>query len=165
MKPLGKSGYRTLKAFHLFFVSVWSGSWMCLVLLLSLPPGNSGILQILDAERLIHETLVIPSVIGSLITGIIFSGATNWGFFKHRWVTIKYAFNIFPIIGGALIYLPRLREMIDLAQTDLSSVVLNPVFVSDRHVALLFLVLEFVFICGAVYLSVFKPRIGPENRV
>ncbi len=160
---IGKTGYRIVKAFHLFFVSTWLGSWLSLLLLLMMNPGN-GLPQILEAERLIHVAIVIPSVIGSLVTGIIFSGATNWGFFKHRWVIIKYGANIFPIIGGALLFLPRLNRMIDVAKNNPAAALTNPAFVSDRSGAAIFLVIQFVFVCMAIYLSVFKPRIGPQRR-
>ncbi len=164
MKGLSKKGYRTLKAFHLFFVSAWMGSWLCLLLLLLLPVGNAGPAPVLEAETRIHLTIVIPSVIGSLVTGIIFSGTTEWGFFKHRWIIVKYVANVFPIIGGALLYVPRLRAMTAIAAKGLPDVLSHPAYIADRSAAVVFLALEAAFVCGAIYLSVFKPRIGPPQR-
>ena len=162
MSALSRTGYQVVKAFHLFFVSVWLGSWLCLLLLLLVPVGNAGLPPILKAESQIHLTIVIPSVIGSLITGIIFSGATKWGFFKHRWIIIKYVANIFPIVGGALIFVPSLRGMTNIANSS-PGVLANPAYIADRNAAVLFLLIQFVFVCGAIYLSVFKPHIGPKR--
>ncbi len=163
MDQIGKNGRKTLKAFHLFFVSIWAGSWLCLILLLLLSLNNTDLVPILKVENQIHVFVVIPSVIGSLLTGILFSATTNWGFFKHRWIIIKYAANIFPMVGGALIFLPRLRGMIDIANQNLSATFSNPAFNSDKDVAVIFLIIEFAFICLAFYLSVFKPQIGPRK--
>lgn len=163
MVKLGKRGYATLKAIHLFFVSTWLGGWLSLLLILLLALGNTAVIQILETERLIHLVIVVPSVIGSLVTGILFSAKTNWAFFKHNWINIKYAINIFPIVAGALIFLPHLNGMINIAQNNPSAVLSSPVFIYDRNVDLIFLAIQFIFLVVAVYLSVFKPKIGPRE--
>ena len=160
-----KTGIQTLKAFHLLFISIWVGSWLCLLLLLLADLNNAGISQILEKVTLIHSIITSPSVIGSLVTGILFSATTNWGFFKHHWITIKYAINIFPIIGGALIFLPHIRAMIDIAKNNPSDTLSNPTFIYDRNVAIIFLGFEFALFGFALYLSVFKPILGRNKAV
>ncbi len=160
MKKLSPRGYAVLKAFHLFFVSVWLGGGLCLLFILLLSLSNAGVSQILATERLIHQDIVVPAVIGSLITGILFSARTNWAFFKRNWITIKYAINIIPIPTGALIFLPHLRGMIDIAKNNPANALSSPIFIYDRNVDVIFLAVQLALVVVALYLSVFKPRIG-----
>jgi hypothetical protein len=53
--------------------------------------------------------------------------------------------------------------MIDIAKSNPSSALSNPAFIYDKNVALIFLAVQFVLLMVALYLSVFKPKIGPEK--
>ena len=52
--------------------------------------------------KLIDDFVIIPGGVGSLLTGLLYSIFTNWGWFKHKWVTTKWAINFF--FGGDLRY-------------------------------------------------------------
>lgn len=38
----------------------------------------------------IDYAIVIPGAILAVATGIIYGIFTKWGFFKHRWITVKW---------------------------------------------------------------------------
>jgi hypothetical protein len=43
------------------------------------------------------------------LTGLLISGLTPWGFFKHRWVAIKWVLTVFCILFGTFVLGPTVN--------------------------------------------------------
>ena len=54
--------------------------------------------------RLIDDIVVIPGAILTVVTGVIYGMFTNWGFFKHKWIIVKWILGITIIIVGIFVF-------------------------------------------------------------
>ena len=103
MKKLGLKGKSWLKGFHIFFACAWVGAGISM-LLLSLLDGHiqngDELYAVNDSIQLLDYYIIIPAALGSLITGLLISLFTNWGFFKFNWVIFKWVATVAQIIFG-----------------------------------------------------------------
>ena len=99
---------RYLKFAHLFFAALWGGGATTMVLLFCLFHPSTAHEQITFSKILFYIDFIIvgPGAGGCLATGLIYSLYGNWGFFKFRWITLKYVINILFITYGMLVFLP-----------------------------------------------------------
>jgi hypothetical protein len=105
------------------------------------------------AMNTIGESVLVPLALASLLTGLVLSLGTRWGLFRHYWILIKLAINVFAhtvllLYMQTLGYLARLA--LQTASSDLG-VLRDPSPVLHAGVALLLLLV-------ATTLSVYKPR-------
>ena len=63
------------------------------------------------AARLVDDFVVIPGAMGSLLTGLIYSLFTPWGFFKHRWVAVKWLITLYGVLFGTFFLGPWLNSL------------------------------------------------------
>jgi hypothetical protein len=74
--------------------------------------------QTVQAAYLVMEPagwfVLLPLAFASLITGIIQSVGSTWGLFRHHWVLLKLAINVFANIV-LLIYMQTLTTLASLA--------------------------------------------------
>ena len=94
MKLKGKA-LRLLKTIHIFAACCWLGTGVSL-LLLSLgkargwfpPEAFYGV----DAAAHMADQLVLvdTGVLLCVVTGLIYGLFTDWGFFRHRWIAVKW---------------------------------------------------------------------------
>jgi len=91
MKKIGAEGTKWLKIIHIISVTLWFGGIISLLALIS--GINLSVFDEVNATyrsmRIIDEYIIRNGAQGILITSIIYSIWTNWGFFKHRWVAVK----------------------------------------------------------------------------
>ena len=99
---------RYLKFAHLFFAALWGGGATTMVLLFCLFHPSTAHEQITFSKILFYIDFIIvgPGAGGCLATGLIYSLYGNWGFFKFKWITLKYVINILFITYGMLVFLP-----------------------------------------------------------
>jgi hypothetical protein len=101
-----------------------------------------------------YRTVVIPLGLASLVTGLVSSFVTDWGFLRHYWVVVKLLLTT-PAIVLMLAHIQPVRRAARAATTtilsraDLSGLRLQ--LVGEASVALIVLLL-------ATVLSTYKPR-------
>lgn len=112
MKKLSTNGLRTLKVVHLICAILWIGSAVSLNALRYLVPVEDAASMYYLAEVLeaIDMQLLVPGAVGCLLTGIVYGVWTNFGFFKHRWLTVKWMLTIFMILMGTFCMGPLVKE-------------------------------------------------------
>lgn len=162
MKPLGMKGMKTLKVFHLIFVMMWTVGVALMGLLYIRPSASS--LEFLfnqEAAQFVDDVLVIPGAMLAVVTGIIYGLKTKWGFFKYRWITVKWILGIAIILIGTFALHPVSLEVIAEARP-LANV--NETFPIGYFGPKLHIVkyMAFVQAAGLLFLvavSVFKPWI------
>lgn len=103
---------KALKVIHLVCAIAWFGSAISLNLLRLLVEvkdveGMYWMAEILEA---IDMKILVPGAVGCLLTGIVYGVFTNWGFFKHRWLTVKWVLTIFMILFGTFYIGPLVKE-------------------------------------------------------
>jgi hypothetical protein len=112
MPRLGKRGLRVLKAVHLVTACLWTGGSVGLnlmIVLLAGPESGGELFGYDQARKLVDDLVVIPGAIGCLATGLLFALFSNWGFFKHRWLAVKWVLTVFCIAFGTFFLGPRIN--------------------------------------------------------
>lgn len=96
-KPmLRPSGIHWLKSIHLTVSVIWLGAALSMNMLrIAWVPVTNGDLYAVDhAIVLIDHWLIVPAAWAALLTGFLESWLTTWGFFKYRWVTVKWILTV-----------------------------------------------------------------------
>ena len=159
---LKKKGYLILKFIHIILACTWiGGAIAALFLLFSLSDENAP--AFLTAFQVIDLGIIVPSNIGSLITGLLFSLITHWGFTKHRWIIIKYLINLVPAILGAVLFAPWLLRMLEISNRLGSEAVLRSEFYYLRNNFAILIIGQLLLLFVAVYLPLFKPSFTRKN--
>lgn len=160
LKKLSNNGRMWLKAFHLFFAAAWLGGALAM---LFLPLGN---IFITDGKysqafnfaiRIINVYVTIPAAIGTIIIGFLFGLYTNWGFFKHKWLTVKWILTTTAILIGAFWVGPLINSMLRLSMRPDFVRNTNEIYLAYEKQFFILHGIQILLITTIIYISVFKP--------
>jgi uncharacterized membrane protein len=161
MAKLGAKGLRWLKGFHLIAVSCWIGGAVALLLLYFLKRGVSDGGVLFGINQSIHHVdmmvVVIPGAFGCLITGLIYSIFSNWGFFKHNWLIFKWIVTVVAIIFGTFWLGPWETNMMEISGRLGISALTNQAYVYNQTMNLIFGALQCTLLMCTIFISVLKP--------
>lgn len=136
---------------HVICAVTWMGQALTLMTLLGLSaasgPGEFKAATAAVAELLDHEILG-SAAIAAAFTGFGLSAVTTWGFFHHRWVSIKIVLTTLQILTGTLVVGGSLPAIVASARAGSD----GPIVVSAVAVGLVAVASAF-----QVWLSVVKP--------
>jgi hypothetical protein len=134
MKPLGPTGKQWLKSIHLTLSVIWLGGAICMhVLRFAWTPSGPGDLYAVDHTIvLLDHWIMIPSSLGALLTGLLESWLTTWGFFKYRWVTLKWIVTAAIMLYGPFFQAQWAKEMVSISQVEDLLALQNPVYLQYR---------------------------------
>jgi len=161
MKKLKAKGLRWLKGFHLIAVSCWIGGAVALLLLyfLKYSVTDSGVL--FGINQSIHHVdmvvVVIPGAFSCLLTGLIYSTFSNWGFFKHNWLIFKWIITITAILFGTFFLGPWETEMMEISGELGMSSLSDPAYLYNEKMNLFFGGLQCLILMVTLFISIFKP--------
>jgi len=99
-----------LKGAHLIFVCLWVGGALGVMVIQNGGGAGEALFGRDVAARLVDDFVVIPGAMGSLLTGLIYSLFTPWGFFKHRWVAVKWFITLYGVLFGTFFLGPWLNS-------------------------------------------------------
>lgn len=160
MKQIGLTGKAWLKGFHIFLACLWIGAAASMVLL-SFFRGqitNGDELWAVHASiKMIDDFIIIPSAIGCLVTGILFSWLTNWGFFKFPWIIVKYVITIGAILFGTFYLGTWVNGMEAISKVERLAALENSTYLQYAKLNLYFGSLQAFTLIVAAFISVFKP--------
>ncbi len=165
MRQLGPQGMRWLKLLHVVGAAVWVGSGFALLFsltVLSAADGRElhGKLAILD---FIDLFVLVPGAFVSLFTGIAYSIWTPWGWFKHRWVAVKWLICASGIAIGYAALGPWLSGLVRLSADQGLAALEHPSYPK----LLWFIAYQAATLVAALVLTVFRPwrkRAGPAGN-
>lgn len=102
MKTLGPNGMKALKTLHILFGIMWIGGVMALVSIMlgSRPEGADQIYMAARDQLVIDKWFLIPGGFGIVFSALVYSIFTKWGFFKFRWLTVKWILTVLLVIIG-----------------------------------------------------------------
>jgi hypothetical protein len=131
---LNPTGKQWLKSLHLIVSVIWLGAAIGMnVLRYAWPPTANGDLYAVDhAVGLIDNWVVVPAAFASLLTGLLESWLTNWGFFKFRWVTLKWILTIAIMIYAPLFISQWDRGLQAISKADGLLALQNPIYLQYR---------------------------------
>jgi len=159
MPKMNTSSQKVLKITHLFFVCLWVGGAITLALLkLGVHPDNGSALHGFDLTRtFIDDFIVIPGAVGCLLTGLVYSIFTGFGFFKLRWVAVKWVITIAGILFGTFWLGPWLNSLPPLSKQLGMEALNNPAYNYAASMNFSWSLVQMSSILFAVVISVLKP--------
>ena len=156
----GRRGRKWIVATHIFFAGTWTGAAVCLMLIqfLSRVPGNgSELYAVNSAAKIIDDFVIIPSALGTLITGLLISLLMDWGFFRHAWVGYKWVVTVTAVLFGTFFLGPWLNEMTALSDSLRFEALQNAAYLHNRLMNHVFGTLQASVLVFTVFVSVFRP--------
>lgn len=168
MPKLSANGLRWLKGFHLIAVSCWIGGAIALTLLYFLKTGIDDGGELYGINRSIHHVdmavVVIPGAIGCLVTGLIYSLLSNWGFFRHRWLVFKWIVTVAAILFGTFFLGPWETAMMEISgRLGLLSLG-DPSYLYSQKMNLVFGSIQCLVLIITLFISIFKPWKGRPGK-
>lgn len=161
MKKLTPKGLRWLKGFHLLAASCWIGGALALLTLYFLKSGISDGGELYGVNRSIHHVdmniVVLPGAVGSLLTGLVYSLFSHWGFFRHRWITVKWVATVAAIVFGTFWLGPWETAMMEISGKLGISALQDPAYLRSQYLNLAFGGLQTATLIVLVFISIFKP--------
>ncbi|MDY6933257.1 MAG: hypothetical protein SVZ03_03430 [Spirochaetota bacterium] len=160
MKNIGIKGKRWIITLHIIFSSAWIGSAFAMIIpsiVIGLPENGDEIYALTLCVKTIDDYVIIPGAIGTLLTGLLLSMLTKWGFFIYRWVLLKWIITITIILFGTFCLGNWVNGMTSLSDCQRLEVLQNPKFIAYRSNALIFGSLQLGILLFTTVISVFKP--------
>jgi hypothetical protein len=159
MKKLSTGGQKWLKSFHVFFAGIWLGGAMSLVVkqFLITPTNGGELYGIITTLKFIDDFIIIPGAFGSIVTALIYSMWTNWGWFKQRWIIVKWCINIFGIVFGTFFLGPWLNRLPLISIGKGLDALSDPVFLHNMKMLHIWGTFQGMTIVFAFFVSVLKP--------
>ena len=161
MKKIPPKNLRWIKVLHLICVSCWIGGAVSLLLLYFLKSDIDNGAVLYGINQSIHHVdmavVVIPGAIGCLLTGLAYSTLSNWGFFRQRWIIIKWIITISAIFFGTFFLGPWETAMMNISgELGLASLA-DQEYLYNQRMNLWFGTLQCLVLLLTVWISVFKP--------
>jgi hypothetical protein len=159
MKKLTSQGVKILKITHLLVAFLWvmGALTMQIILFATTPQTGDELFMRWRVLQLIDDYLIIGGANGALLTGLIYSIWTNWGFFKYRWVTFKWVMLAGQMLFGTFVLGPRLNANAALADSLRDAAFADPVFLANTSFVGVWGTVQTVLLLVVVIVSVQKP--------
>lgn len=159
MKKLNAKGMKVLKVFHLLFVMIWLVGIISMWVLSLLTPASGGELSMQMASILwIDHTLTIPGAMLTVVTGVIYGLFTNWGFFKHGWLTCKWIVSVLVILVGTFFFHPSSLHAMDIIRQGSEAAMQDAEVIASMSLTRCSSFIQAGILVCLVVVSVFKPK-------
>jgi hypothetical protein len=135
-KPvLTPNGRQWLKSTHLIVSVIWLGAAISMNVLRAvwIPAADTDLYAVDHSIALIDNWVVVPMAWLSLLTGLFESWLTHWGFFKYRWVTVKWIVTVAMMIFAPLFISQWDRSIVAISKVEGLLALQNPVYLQDRQ--------------------------------
>ena len=159
MKKLPSNAIKILKICHLLFSVMWLGGAMVLTIVsFSVIPSTFQEARIYaHLLDFIDKWMIIVGANGILVTGLVYSIWTNWGFTKYRWVIVKWTIVVLQILYGTFVLGPWITENINIVEGVDPGIFPNETFSSNLRKTAVWGSLQAIFLLFLFVISVWKP--------
>lgn len=160
MKTLSPNGMKILKITHIVCSTMWIGGVMALVcIMLGSKPFSQEMIYMAAKDHLVIDIwFLIPGGVGIVITALLYSIFTKWGFVKHRWVAIKWILTIILVIIGKLYMGIIIEKNMAYAERIMTEgITSEPFYTNVTNVAIAGII-QLVLFAVVLILSVVKPK-------
>jgi large-conductance mechanosensitive channel len=161
MVKLSSHGLKWLKGFHLLTVAFWVGGGFAMLMLYFLNETAIDGQVLFGINKSIHMidigVVVIPGAFGCLITGLIYSTFSSWGFFKHKWIIFKWIVTVGAILMGMFFLGPWETTMMELSGDLGISALKNEEYQYVEKMGFIFGTVQFLLLAVTIFISIFKP--------
>lgn len=151
---------KLLKTIHLITASVWLSSVMTLMLLpvisKKITTGDEFYMYNL-VYYFIDMFILTPAAVFTLLTGLIYSVFTKWGFIKHGWLVYKWIITLFIIITGTFYLGPLVEKLLEISNDKRLAALEDQFYLQGEMIGIYASVINYVLLILAVIVSVYKP--------
>jgi len=150
---------KILKMAHLLFGFGWTigATALCLLIFIACPQSGDELYMQFRILQLIDYYFVIVGAVGCLLTGLIYSVWTNWGFFKHHWITVKWVLIILQTLVGTFVLGPALDNNVIIADQLRDAASTDPAFLANIQTTQIVGTVQTLFLLFVIVVSVQKP--------
>lgn len=156
---LGPRGQKWLKGIHVALVAFSVGGTIGILFLLLLKQnfkaGENLFLIDLSIFRLLN--FLNYSFYGIVLTGLTYSLFTKWGFFKHHWITVKWAVVLLLFVFTLVWMGPAANGMVALADGGFLIPNSFSEYMNYTNRSLLYTLIESFLFVAMLFISVLKP--------
>jgi hypothetical protein len=160
MKKIGITPKKWLLTLHSLFAAIMFGVTITFLILsiAATVTTDEGVLKAsYMSMHLLAQTSVRASTIGTVVTGVLLSLLTHWGFFKYYWIIVKELLTILSIgLGLVGIYFWSLKAVTITTVQGMESLH-NPEFLVNRTYLFVGISLQIISLIAMYILSIFKP--------
>ncbi len=159
MKPFSPRAQKRLKVLHITFAGIWLSSAITLAMIswLMSAADDMEMLGVHRTTKFIDDLILIPAANGTWVTGLLYSLKTRWGWFRYRWVAVKWAVALSGILVGTFVLGPSLNALPVLVRQSGSAAFGDPAYLTSRSVLLWVAPFQVATLLLACSLSVLKP--------
>jgi len=160
MKKMTVSQQKLLKAIHL----ISAGLWLSCVIIVTVLPSISRNITSGDelymynlAFHFIDMYILTPAAVFTLLTGLIYSLFTKWGFFRHGWMIYKWVVTLFIIITGTFYLGPMVTKLLEISDVNRIAALQNQYYMQGQVVGLCAGLINSSLLIIAIFFSIYKP--------
>lgn len=149
---------------HIIGAALWTGgiASALVLLLLFAGSGDEGIVAALcDAEATLDTFVIIPGAMATVLTACLFGSFTAWGYFKRRWVILKWALSALIVASGSLLMIPCVDAIRDAVAQGVSPSVAS---CGSYPLLAILLAIQAAICVAMVFVSVCKPGLGQKLK-
>lgn len=158
---ISANAQRILKILHLLAVCFWVGGSLSELLLLyasSTAHNSDELFGILLSSRFVSVYVVVYlGAFSSFFTGLAYSLCTKRGFFRHKWIVIKWVSTVALMLMGGFYLGPRAVEMLEAAQRLGLEAYSDAGYQTLWDKLLIYQIVHMVLLIVLTVISVFKP--------
>jgi hypothetical protein len=160
MYQFTKLQQKILKIMHILVAMLWLSSVIILTVLVYISQdihNTEALYMYTYIYYFIDMYVLTPAAIMTLITGILYSNYTPWGFAKHRWVIYKWIVTISIILLGTFYLGPLAEKMLLIVETKELLALDDISYISGTNSLFYFGILNLVLLFSATVVAVVKP--------
>lgn len=152
---MNNKSMKWLRTLHMISAGIWFGATVCIGVLSAIcffSLNETDFLITVPLVPELYQKTILPIAIFTILQGFIYGFFTNWGFFKHKWVLLKWSsiLLLIPCIGVGTI--GQIFSVIDKVNTS----GFDGGFY-DGGLVLLFISIQIFIMLVMIWVSVFKP--------
>lgn len=164
MFKLAGGPLKVLKAVHIFSVCCWLGGGMVLFIFTCAKYAgwiDGSLVHGVDFASHIADqwVVVIMGAFTCLGTALVYGALTGWGFFRHRWIIIKWLALVGCIFFGMWLG-GREEAMLELSARLGAESLASPEYQAVLKQYAAGVITQLVVISGVIVLSIFRPWKG-----
>ena len=160
MKKLSSSNQKILKIIHLISASIWMTCVfiLCILVFVFRQFDNWGEIYMYNKIfHLIDIKILTPAAVLTLLTGLIYSIFTNWGFFRHGWIIYKWVITLMIIVSGTFYLGPMVTKMLNIAKNKGLDALSDSYYIYGLYITELSSIIIGILLISACVFSIYKP--------
>ncbi len=167
MKKISGKGLKALKLVHILLVVLFLGGIIsCLAINLGISTETyEEAYMTYKTSIAISEYVIKIGAQGTIIIGLIYGFFTNWGFFKHRWITIKWIVWVAQTVIGIFVVDKLMMSNMALLESEKALALSNPVFIQNDTMRIYAVILQIILATSLIAISIYKPGKSKKAKV